>query len=131
MTATSFYVYFARGAADLKAAAAALPDHDLSAEQTDSALVVSTGPVRFRVTLDESAAVAEQAADAGKRTEFEADFARCTARFAVEVNDLEGALDEITTIMELQGALQDCCTGFVFLPWNNGIIEPWVADDGL
>jgi hypothetical protein len=131
MSATNFYVYFARGVADLDDAAAALPDHDLSAQRHGSELLVAVGDLRFRVTLEDSSAVAAEAAAAGRGTEFEAELARCTARFAVEVNDLEAALEEITTMMELQGALQDSCTGFVFLPWNNGIIEPWVGDNGL
>ncbi|HEV7167367.1 MAG TPA: hypothetical protein VGN49_05290 [Micrococcaceae bacterium] len=131
MTATNFYVYFARGAADLDAAAAALPDHDLGADRQGSELLISVAGMRFRVTLEDTPAVAAEAAAAGRGTEFDAGMARCTARFTVEVNDLEAALEEITTMMELQGALQDSCSGFVFLPWNNGIIEPWVAGDGL
>ncbi|MCZ2404069.1 hypothetical protein IV498_12980 [Paenarthrobacter sp. Z7-10] len=131
MTATDFYVYFVRGAADLETAAEAFPRHDLAAERTPSALVLTVGELRFEISLDESEAVPAAAAEAGKNTEFEAGMAACTAGFKVRVSDLERALDEINTIMELQGALQDCCGGFVFLPWNHGIIEPWVADDGL
>lgn len=131
MTATTFYVYFVRGTADLGTAADAFPRHDLIPQRTPSSILVSSGELRFEVSLDESEAVAAAAVQAGKNTEFEAEMAHSTARFAVHVSDLEGALDEINVIMELQGALQECCNGFVFLPWNHGIIEPWVADDGL
>jgi hypothetical protein len=33
----------------------------------------------------------------------------------------EAALDEINTLMEVQGASQ----GFLFLPWNGNLSEPW------
>ncbi|WP_434612023.1 hypothetical protein [Arthrobacter sp. A5] len=131
MTAARFYVYFVRGAAGLDDAAVTLPDHDLYAAHKDAGLEVRSGKLIFTVTLDETDGMGTAATEAGKDSEFENDMSLCTARFDVEINDLETALDEIHAITELQAALQDCSGGFIFLPWNDGIIEPWVADDDL
>ncbi len=130
MTAARFYVYFVRGVAGLAEAAATLPDHDLSGAVKDAALEVTSGELIFTVTLNESDGIRAAAAEAGKDSEFEHDLSLCSARFDVEISDLEDALDEIHTMTELQGALQDCSSGFIFLPWNNGIVEPWAADGG-
>lgn len=44
---------------------------------------------------------------------------------AVGIDDLDGALDEINTLMEVQVALQDASQGFLFLPCNGNLSEPW------
>ena len=49
------------------------------------------------------------------------------ARFEVVITDLDKALDEINTLMELQSALQDASGGYLFLPWNGTLTKPWSA----
>ena len=39
--------------------------------------------------------------------------------------DLDAALDEINTLMEVQGALQDASRGYLFVPWSGNLSEPW------
>ncbi|MDN5669710.1 MAG: hypothetical protein L0G87_15065 [Renibacterium salmoninarum] len=125
-----FYVYFQQGAAALPDAVQALTLHDLSAGALDSVpesfSVVAEG-LEFVVTLDESAAAAQHARAMAEQTGFRG-LADCDARFAVEVADLPAALSEINTMMELQGALQDCCNGYVVLAWNDGVVEPWTVE---
>ncbi|NYE94284.1 hypothetical protein FHU41_000505 [Psychromicrobium silvestre] len=124
-----FFVYFRRGAASLESALNTLPMHDLQAASvTEENFLVSEQGLSFLITLEESEQVplaAAQAAGAEPRWQ---PLTECTARFAVEISDLEAALEEINTMLELQGALQDCCNGYLVLPWNGGILEPWGVD---
>ncbi|MCU0627700.1 MAG: hypothetical protein MUF21_14630 [Gemmatimonadaceae bacterium] len=54
-----------------------------------------------------------------------AELRHCDARFEIEIEDLDAALDEINTLMEVQGALQDASQGWLHLPWNGTVTEPW------
>ena len=49
----------------------------------------------------------------------------CNECFEVTINDLDEALDEVNTLMEIQGALQDVSGGYLFLPWNGSFSERW------
>lgn len=120
-----FFVYFRRGTAGIVDAREALAIHDLSAAEVgdESFSVVAEG-LSFQVWLDESAQAADQAKIAAEDSGIAA-LAACDTRFLVEVADLPAALDEINTMMELQGALQDACNGFLVLAWNGGVVEPW------
>jgi len=44
----------------------------------------------------------------------------CSARSEIGIDDLNAALDEINTLMEVQDALQDASQGFLFLPCYQG-----------
>ncbi|AJT40949.1 hypothetical protein [Psychromicrobium lacuslunae] len=123
-----FFVYFLAGSATLEDAREALPLHDLGpvGVSTESFTVNAEG-LRFRVSLEESAEVATAAQQAAGDQQRWQTLANCAARFSVEVSDLPAALDEINTMMELQGALQDCSDGYLVLPWNGGILGPWGA----
>lgn len=50
---------------------------------------------------------------------------QCDARFEVFFDDLNQVLDEINTLMDVHGALQDASGGFLFTPWNGNLTEPW------
>ena len=78
-----------------------------------------------RVRLATGPAVAAEALEVGAGTDFADRLARCDARFEIEIDDLDEPLDEINTLMEVQGALQDACGGLLFLPWNGRIAAPW------
>ena len=47
------------------------------------------------------------------------------ARFEIEFDNLDEALYEINTLMEVQAALQDASSGLLFLPWNGNLSAPW------
>lgn len=49
----------------------------------------------------------------------------CRVFFRPGACDLDAALDEINTLMEVQVALQEASEGFLFLPWNGNLSEPW------
>jgi hypothetical protein len=69
--------------------------------------------------------VCVEAAKIGHGTPHEDALRECDARFEIVIEDLDEALDEINTLMEVQGALQDVSQGFLFLPWNGELSEPW------
>lgn len=128
-----FHVYFRKGEAGLAQAAEALALHDLSSTPLNSlapaeAFTVAADGFGFVVRLDESPSAASEAKNVAAAAAM-AGLATCDARFAVEVVGLPAALDEINTMMELQGALQDCCGGYLVLGWNGGIVEPWTLEE--
>lgn len=121
-----FFVYFQRGVATLETAREGLALHDLeTAGVQPEAFTVRYEHLSFKVTLEDSEQVASDARAIAGAEERWRPLALCTARFSVEVSDLNAALEEINTMMELQGALQDCADGYLVLPWNGGILGPW------
>ena len=46
------------------------------------------------------------------------------ARFEIAIDDLDEALDEINTLIDVQSALQEVSNGYLFLPWNGHLSEP-------
>lgn len=72
--------------------------------------------------------VLKEAQEIGRGTEYEQALSRCDARFEIDIPDLDEALAETNTLMEVQGALQDASAGYLFLPWSYKIMEPWVPD---
>ena len=65
-----------------------------------------------------------EAAEIGAGTAHEDALRGCDARFEIGIDDLDAALDEINTLIEVQSALQDASRGFLFLPWNGNLSEP-------
>lgn len=127
-----FFVYFRKGGIGLQDAFNALEMHGLNAdgavvqESAESFLLRAEG-LDFQVSLDGSEPVVAAAKAAAAIAELPR-LAQCDARFTVEVMDLPAALDEINTMMELQGALQDCSEGYLVLGWNGGVVGPWGTD---
>lgn len=91
-------------------------------------MVAGPGSQDFRITLAQQPHVLIEAQEIGRGTEYEQALSRCDARFEIDIPDLDEALAEINTLMEVQGALQDASAGYLFLPWNCRIMEPWVPD---
>ncbi len=79
----------------------------------------------FEVGLARGDVVRAEASEIGAGTPHAGAMSRCDARFEIHIADLGEALDEINTLMEVQGALQDASKGFLFLPWNGALTEPW------
>ena len=119
-------VFFRPGACDLDAAAKSLARYGLTVTRRGDELIAgrSCSP-QFRIELSSDPHVAEEAAEIGKGTPHAAAMLGCGARFEVYFDDLDAALDEINTLMEVQGALQDASQGFLFLEWNGNLSEPW------
>jgi hypothetical protein len=84
------------------------------------------GSPQFSIRLVTGELVRTEAVEISKGTAFEVALRECDARYEIGIDDLEAALDEINTLMEVQGALQDASRGFLFPPWNGSLSEPWV-----
>jgi hypothetical protein len=119
-------VFFRPGACDLDAAAEALAGYGLTVTRRGDELTAGrAGSSQFRIRLSAAPHVAAEAAEIGEGTPHEAAMRECGARFEVGIDDQDAALDEINTLMEVQGALQDASRGYLFLPWNGNLSESW------
>jgi hypothetical protein len=122
----SCMVFFRSGASDLDAAAGALTKYQLTvARQGDQLIVSRSDSPQFRVRLATGESVRAEAAEIGEGTAHERAMRGCDARFEIDIDDLDAALDEANTLIDVQGALQDASQGFLFLPWNGSLTEPW------
>ncbi|QEG29595.1 hypothetical protein GobsT_43930 [Gemmata obscuriglobus] len=124
-------VFFRAGACDLDAAAKAFAGYGLTVTRRGDELTAGRPAIPgfpnrwFRVRLAAGPHVAAEATEIGEGTPHEAAMRECAARFEISIDDLDAALDEINTLMEVQGALQDASQGFLFLPWNGSLSKPW------
>lgn len=119
-------VFFRAGTCDLDAAARSLTGYGLTVTRYDDHLVAGwPDSPQFRVRLEISEIVKFEAAEIGEGTPYEAAMRECDARFEISIEDLDEALDEFNTLMEVQGAIQDASQGYLFLPWNGNLSEPW------
>jgi len=119
-------VFFPSGACSLDDAVRALTDYGLTVvPQSDHLLISRPGSPLFRVRLSMAEWVRIEAAEIGGGTPYAAAMRDCDARFEIDFDSLDEALQEINTLMEVQVALQDACQGFLFLSWNGSLSEPW------
>jgi hypothetical protein len=119
-------VFFQPGACDLDAAVNSLAGYGLTVNRCGDELTAGRpGSPQFRIVLSAEPHVAAEAAEIGEGTPHASAMRECGARFEVGIDDLDAALDEINTLMEVQGALQDASRGFLFLPWSGELSEPW------
>jgi hypothetical protein len=121
-------VFFRSGTCDLAAAARSLAGYRLTVIRNGDELSTGRpGSPQFRVRLVAGEWVRVEAAEIGAGTPHETSMRECDARFEIGIDDLDAALDEINTLMEVQGALQDASQGFLFVPWNGNLSEPWTG----
>jgi len=119
-------VFCRSGMCDLDAVARSLAEYGLTVtHQSDHLTAGWPGGPQFRVWLDVGEHVRAEAAEIGEGTPHEAAMRECDARFDIGIDDLDEALDEINTLIEVQTAVQDASQGYLFLPWNNNLSEPW------
>lgn len=125
---SSCFVFFRSGACTLQLAEQELQRYKLNVRQDGNDLLVGRpGAPVFRITLTEQPHVRREAKEIARGTEHEGTMGQCDARFEITIDDLEQVLEEINTLMEVQGALQDASSGYLFLPWNGLIAKPWVT----
>src|SRR5262249_54554757 len=119
------FVFFRPGACDLEAAAKSLAGYGMTVIRRGDELTVGrSGSPQFRVRLSAAPHVAAEAAEIGAGTPYETAMRESGARFEIGMDDLDTALDEVNTLIEVQAALQDASQGFLFLPWNGNLSEP-------
>lgn len=46
------------------------------------------------------------------------------AGYAIEIDDLDAALDEMNTLIEVQAKMQGATTGWIFNEWNGSLSDP-------
>src|SRR5262249_21979128 len=101
-------VFFHSGACTLNVAARALASYGLTVDWAGDQLIAHRrSSPQFRVKLSVGDQVRQEAAIVGKGTPYAAALGQCDACFDICFDNLEEALDEINTLMEVQGALQD------------------------
>lgn len=122
----SFHVYFRSADGDLTKALAALLSYGLTAsDRGGSIMATRPGAPRFTIAMEQGAHVREAARDVSVDSPFADAVAQCDGRFNVSVDDLDAAQNEINTMLEVMGALQDAARGYLYLPWNGTLTEPW------
>lgn len=118
-------VFFRAGTCDLAGAAASLREHGLDVSQVSDVLVASSAESpQFRILVSSAPHVQTEACEIAVGTPHEAAMRECTARFEIEFDDLDEALDEINTLIEVQAALQEASNGYLFVPWSGQLCEP-------
>jgi len=121
-------VFFPSSACSLQGAADSFDEYGFDVERTQESLIAGRpGTPCFVVTLVVGEEVLEHARKIGEGTAHAQSMASCNACFEILIEDLDEALDEINTLMEVQGALQDASGGFLYLPWNGNLCEPWTG----
>ena len=101
----------------------------LKAKRSGDTVKVSGYPEgpSFEITLHEGLDVKELAIEISSDTEHADAMSQCDARFGLEIPDLDAALDEINTLIEVQSLLQDATRGYLFTGWNQSVMEPWMG----
>jgi hypothetical protein len=119
-------VFFRDDVCDLEAAVAPLRSYGLTVTPVSNHLVAERpGSPQFRIHFVRGPIVEAEAAEIGAGTPYEAVLGECSARFEISFDDLDEVLDEINTLIEIQGALQEISQGYLFRSWNSTISEPW------
>ena len=80
-------------------------------------------PHRFVITRVEGPHVTRAAAELGDHEQWGKALARCDARFEIAIDDLDAALDEINTLIEVETALRELVRGFQHTPWNGNFLH--------
>jgi len=100
---SGFLVFFQSGSCDLSDAARALSGYGLNIRKESNHLYAKRqGSPEFKICLSEEPWVIEEAKEIGENTPFEEAMKTCDARFEVNFDSLDEALDEINTMMEIQ-----------------------------
>ena len=118
-------VYCRSGTCDLDAVARSLAECGLTVTHESDHLTAGwPGGPQFRVWYEAGEHVREDAAEIGKGTEDQAAMRDCDARFEIGIDDLDEALDEINTLIEVQSVLEAATRGLLYLTWKNNLPGP-------
>jgi hypothetical protein len=121
----SCHVYCRSGTCDLGGAARLLAECGQTvAHHGDHLTTGWPGGPQFRVWFEAGEHVKEDASEIGRGTDYEAAMRDCDARFEIGIDDLDEALDEINTLIEVQSVLQEATQGFLYPTWNSNLSGP-------
>ena len=119
-------VFFKEGACDLERAADAMKQYRFHVVRKKNTLTAQQpGKPEFRIELVTDDYVREEAEEIGADTPYADVMKECGCRFEIFIDDLDAALDEINSLMEVQTALQEASQGYLHLSWNGNLSEPW------
>jgi hypothetical protein len=118
-------VYFRAGATDLEAVVTALVAAGMTATRSGEFATVgyADGPA-LRLSLKSSTVVRDEATARGKGTRHARSMVGFDARVDVDIEDLDRALDEINSLIVVQGTVQELTRGYLYTPWNGGLHPP-------
>ena len=122
-------IFFRSGRGNLDTAAAALANCGMSVQWMTGAfgdeLAVGfrDGP-QLRVAFVEEPYVREEAEEISVDSPHAAEMSRCEVRYEILIDDLDGVLDEINTLIDVQATLQDATDGYLFNTWNGALHGP-------
>ena len=123
-------ILFESGKATLDDAAEALKSRSFEVEkrtlETGGEVLTArygSGPM-FHVCFNDAAHIAEESREIGDGSDFTEQLSRCNVRFEVIIEDLEQAIDEMNSLIELQLTLQSLANGFIYNYWNGELSEP-------
>lgn len=115
-------IFFEKGACDFDSALQTLRNHGLELDEDGShVFAYYKDSPKYRISLVSDGYVNEEAIEIAEETKTELPLRNCNARFEIEIDDLEAALDEINTLMEVQFALMEVSNGYLFTPWNGNL----------
>ncbi|WP_426322506.1 hypothetical protein [Pseudoduganella sp. R-43] len=121
-------IFFPEGSSSLQQAEQELTKYDFDVRSSGGSLFAKRlGSQEFKITLVQLPHVLLEAKEIGQGSEHEQFLSKCGSRFELFISDLDAAMDEINSLMEAQGALQDASSGYLFTPWNGQIMKPWNA----
>lgn len=121
-----FMVFFDSSTVGIESAISSCKSYGLEVETSTTGFITyRKGSPKFEVDISGEPHVLEEAREIAEGSEFEAAMENCSIRFEVTIDDFSTAIDEIDTMMDVQGALQDVSKGYLYLPWNGTITEPW------
>jgi len=121
----TFFIMFESTNATLEQAKEVLETAKFKMSESDGELICSQfASQEFKIHFATEAFVQEEATEITEGSEHEAAIKLCDARFEVSIPDLDEALDEMNTLIELQGTLQDVSNGYLFTHWNGNLLPP-------
>ncbi|MHC4879763.1 MAG: hypothetical protein ACYTGL_25195 [Planctomycetota bacterium] len=130
METGTLLILFESGEATLDDAAEALRQRAFAVEERTletggEVLTVKygNGPT-FHVCFNDNGRVIEESREIGDDSDFAEQLRRCSVRFEVIIEDLDEAIDEMNSLIELQLSLQSLTGGFIFNCWNSELSEP-------
>ena len=121
----TFLVFFEDQNCDLSKAIASLEKYSFIVENNNNSLLAAQGEFVFDITLSRENHVLEEAKEIGLETEYSQEMSLCNSRFEVQVTDLDEALDEMNTLIDIQFALQKASKGYLFVCWSDSLTAPY------
>jgi len=127
---SSFLVFFRPGNCDLQRAETSLLKQGLTVTMRGDHIVAGRPACpHFLISLSSEPHVVIEAIEIGEGTEHSEGMSKCSVRFEVTIDDLDDALDEINTLMEVEVALQEASDGYIFLSWNGTLSASLAGGD--